>query len=63
MDLIEYVLERDRPVTFENIFNQIHASTQVIASGSTSYDDGEIVIATKGSHALYSDFDWAVDGS
>jgi hypothetical protein len=55
--------DRDQPVTFENIFNQIHASTQVIASGSTSYDDGEIVMATEASHALYSDFDWAVDGS
>lgn len=53
--------DRDRPVTFQNIFNQIHASTQVIARGSTTYDDGEIVIANEGTHALYSDFDWAVD--
>ncbi len=53
----------DQPVTFENIFNQIHDSTQVIATGNTTYDDGEIVITNEGSHALYSDFDWAVDGA
>lgn len=55
--------DRDRPVTFQNIFNQIHDSTQVIARGDTTYDDGEIVISNEGSHALYSDFDWAVEGA
>ena len=55
--------DRDRPVTFQNIFNQIHAPTQVIARGSTTYDDGEIVVANEGTHALYSDFDWAVDAA
>ena len=55
--------DRDKPVTFENIFNQIHSPTQVIATGTTTYDDGDIVIANEGSHALYSDFEWAVDGA
>ena len=55
--------DRDRPVTFQNIFNQIHAPTQVIARSSTTYEDGEIVVANEGTHALYSDFDWAVDAA
>ena len=49
---------RDRPVTFENIYNKIHDSTQVIAQGSTRYDDGEIVIANDGTHGLWSRFRW-----
>ncbi len=54
--------DRDQPVMFENIFNQIHASSQVIATGTTTYDDGDISIANEDSHALYSEFDWAVSG-
>ncbi len=55
---VEEIRGRDRaqPVRFENIFNQIHAPSQVIARGSTGYDDGEIVVSTEGSHALYSSF-------
>ncbi|MCY3546614.1 MAG: DUF1326 domain-containing protein [Gemmatimonadetes bacterium] len=53
---------RDRPVTFENIYNKIHDSTQVIAQGSTRYDDGEIVIANDGTHGLWSRFRWTGDG-
>jgi hypothetical protein len=52
--------DRGRPVTFENIFNQIHAPTQVLALGSTSYDDGVIRIATKQTHGLHSRFEWIV---
>ena len=51
--------DRSRPVTFENMFNQIHAPSQVIAKGATRYDDGEVVIRTENTHALYSDFDWS----
>ena len=54
--------DRDRPVTFENIYNKIHDSTQVIAQGSTRYDDGEIVIANEGTHGLWSRFRWTGDG-
>jgi len=59
---IEAIRGRDRgkPVTFENMFNQIHAPSQVIATGATNYDDGEIVISTRGTHALYSRFNWSV---
>jgi hypothetical protein len=53
--------DRSKPVTFENIFNQIHAPTQVLALGDTDYVDEAIVIHHKGSHGLFSHFDWAVD--
>lgn len=55
--------DRAKPVTFQNIFNQIHSPTQVIAQGDTSYDDGEIAIFTEGTHALHSNFDWIVKGA
>ncbi len=55
--------ERSKPVTFENMYNQIHATTQVIASGTTTYDDGTIVVSTEGTHALYSEFHWSVSPS
>ena len=59
---IENIRGRDRsqPVSFKNMFNQIHASTQVIARGDTVYDDGEIVVKNEGTHALHSNFDWSV---
>jgi hypothetical protein len=53
--------DRSRPVLFENIFNQIHAPTQVLATGSTSYDDGAIRIHTEKTHALHSNFEWRVE--
>jgi hypothetical protein len=52
--------DRSQPVTFENIFNQIHGSTQVIALGQTQYDDGVIAIRTENSHGLHSRFEWTV---
>ena len=55
--------DRAQPVTFQNIFNQIHSPTQVIAQGDTRYDDGEIAIFTEGTHALHSNFDWIVKGA
>jgi hypothetical protein len=58
---IEAIRGRDgsKPVTFENMFNQIHAPSQVIAQGATSYDDGEIVVVTENTHALWSEFNWS----
>ena len=58
---VEAIRGRNRaePVTFENIYNQVHDATQVIARGSTRYDDGEIVIANDGTHGLWSRFRWA----
>ena len=52
--------DREKPVIFENIFNQIHASTQVLALGSTTYDDGVIHIETTQTHGLHSRFEWIV---
>lgn len=49
---------REEPVTFGNIYNKIHDSTQVIARGATRYDDGEIVIDNEGTHGLWSRFRW-----
>ncbi len=59
---IEHLRGRDReqPVTFSNMFNQIHNPTQVIATGQTKYDDGTIVVDTNGTHSLYSNFNWSV---
>jgi len=52
--------DRARPVVFENIYNQIHDSRQVIARGSTRCDDdGGIVIRTEDTHGLWSRFRWA----
>ena len=53
--------DRSKPVEFENIFNQIHAPRQVLALGSTTYDDGVIRIATKQTHGLHSRFEWIVN--
>ena len=48
---VEAIRGRNRaePVTFANIYNKIHDSTQVIARGSARYDDGEILIDNEGS--------------
>ncbi len=53
--------DRAQPVLFQNMFNQIHASTQVIATGATEYDDGVIRISTTKTHGLFSNFDWVVE--
>jgi hypothetical protein len=52
--------DRSKPVLFENIFNQIHAPTQVIALGDAEYDDGVIRFANSQTHGLFSEFEWSV---
>lgn len=54
--------DRERFVTFENMFNQVHAPSQVIARGTSRYDDGTIAVTTDGTHGLWSDFRWEVSG-
>lgn len=54
--------DKTKPVLFENIFNQIHASTQVVALGDTDYADGTIDIHNANSHGLFSEFEWRVGG-
>jgi hypothetical protein len=53
--------DRSQPVTFANMFNQVHAVTQVIAAGTTQYDDGVIRVSTDKTHGLYSHFDWVFE--
>lgn len=52
--------DKMQPVVFENIFNQIHAPTQVIALGESEYDDGVVRFRTRESHGLFSNFEWRV---
>ncbi len=51
--------DRDRPVTLENCYNQIHAPSQELGMGSTSYDDGAFRVETSNTHALQSRFSWS----
>jgi hypothetical protein len=53
--------DKQKPVLFENCFNQIHAPTQVIALGDSEYDDGVVRFTNTGSHGLFSSFEWSVD--
>ena len=55
--------DKSRPVLFENIFNQIHAPTQVIALGDSEYDDGMVTFRNSGTHGLFSHFEWRVSGA
>lgn len=54
--------DKSRPAVFENVFNQIHAPTQVLALGESEYDDGVVTFRTAGSHGLFSQFEWRVPG-
>jgi hypothetical protein len=53
--------DKTKPVLFQNIFNQIHAPTQVVALGNSEYDDGVVRFSNTSSHGLFSAFDWRVD--
>ena len=46
-------------VRLENLFNQIHGDTHVLARGKTRCRDGAIEIENDGTHGLYSRFSWA----
>jgi hypothetical protein len=52
--------DRTKPVSFENMFNQIHGPSQVLATGDGRCEDGAVVFSNKGTHGLYSTFDWRV---
>ncbi|MCG8607503.1 DUF1326 domain-containing protein [bacterium] len=45
-------------VLLSNLFNQIHAPSQVVARGRTEYSDQEFKFTLEGSHATYSKFSW-----
>lgn len=58
--------DRELPVTFQNMFNQIHAPTQTIARGNTRGDVGGIGgirLRNEGTHGLHSRFEWRVGGN
>lgn len=59
---IEAIRGRDKEqlVRFENIYNQIHSPDQVIARGSTDFDDGTVRIRNEDTHGLWSSFRWSV---
>ncbi len=51
--------DRDQTVVIENMFNYLHSTRQVVASGETWWKDGDdYTFSTKGTHALYSKFSW-----
>jgi hypothetical protein len=60
---VEGIRGRDRaqPVTLQNMFNQIHASEQVVARGSSHYRDGAMSFENEGTHGLWSSFSWKVE--
>lgn len=53
--------DRSQDVMIVNMFNQIHSSPQVIASGDTWCKECEHVLSTKGTHSLSSPFSWTVE--
>lgn len=55
--------DRTQPVRFENIFNQIHDKSQVLALGDAKYDDPTIGFDNKGTHGLWSNFSWKVEAT
>jgi hypothetical protein len=52
--------DRDKEVVINNMYNVIHSSHQVVASGESRCDDNEHLFSMKGTHALYSKFSWMV---
>ena len=59
---VEAIQGRDRsaPVTLENMFNQIHSPSQVVARGSSTFTHPGVSFINEGTHGLYSTFSWAV---
>lgn len=55
--------DRTQPVTFQNMFNQLHPPTQMIGRGTTRMDVDGIAVETDGTHGLYSRFSWEVEAS
>ena len=52
--------DRSRPVTFNNMYNQIHPPEQALATGTSKYDDGTIRFDNENTHGLHSHFVWNV---
>lgn len=50
--------DKGREVSIDNMFNLIHSSPQVIASGESKCHEMGHTFSLKGTHALYSRFSW-----
>jgi len=50
--------DKTQEAVLANVFNQIHAPTQVLALGTTRCSDRRIPFQTDATHALYSSFSW-----
>ena len=50
--------EKGKPVLTSNLFNQIHGDPQTFALGTTNFDDQEITLETRDTHAIWSEFYW-----
>ncbi len=45
-------------VRLENIHNQVHGSSQILALGTTTFETGNFSLITEKTHAIYSEFSW-----
>lgn len=48
----------EKESVLENLYNTIHGLTHVLARGSSNCAEQGFTFATKGTHALYSNFSW-----
>jgi hypothetical protein len=46
-------------VRLENIHNQVHGSSQILALGTTTFETGNFSLVTEKTHAIYSEFSWS----
>ena len=46
-------------VRLENIHNQVHGSSQILALGTTTFETGSFSMITTKTHAIYSEFSWS----
>ncbi|MCP5076429.1 MAG: DUF1326 domain-containing protein [Rhodobacteraceae bacterium] len=50
--------DKNGVVRLDNVHNQVHAPSQVMALGMTRFSDRGIVLETDGTHGVYSNFSW-----
>lgn len=46
-------------VRLENIHNQVHGSSQILALGTTTFEAPGFSLVTEKTHAIYSEFSWS----
>ena len=50
--------DKHNAVRLENIHNQVHGSSQILALGATTFETEGFAIETAGTHAICSEFSW-----